>query len=255
MKRFLSVSTIVAAAMLLLIPAVFCNSAIAQSKKKSKKTEQQFEKSSSKLKRAVALGESQKDSAGEAIKAEAVTLPNGWKLTPVGKQFKLGDLPLNMAVSPNQKWLAVTNNGYGRQCIQLFNTKEERETDNVTIPMSWYGICFSPDSKTLYASGGNENKIRIYSVSDDGKLAQADSIVMGKPWPNHISPSGIVISKKYSQLLVVTRRDNSIYIYGQSKNKNAELQNRNNKFGNNKSGNSSGEVYNQLIKKVSAGSE
>ncbi|MCI1720420.1 MAG: bifunctional YncE family protein/alkaline phosphatase family protein [Bacteroidales bacterium] len=250
MKKFLSVSSIAAAAMLLIMPAVFCNYATAQSKKKSRKTEQQFEKSSSKLKRAVALGESQKDSAGEAIKAEAVTLPNGWKLTPVGKQFKLGDLPLNMAVSPNQKWLAVTNNGYGRQCIQLFNTKEERETDNVTIPMSWYGICFSPDSKTLYASGGNENKIRIYSVSDDGKLAQADSIVMGKPWPNHISPSGIVISKKYGQLLVVTRRDNSIYIYGQSKNKNAELQNRNNK-----SGNSSGEVYNQLIKKVSAGSE
>lgn len=52
---------------------------------------------------------------------------------------------------------------------------------------------------SLYASGGNENKIKnIYSISDEGKLAQTDNIVMGKPWPNHISPSGIVISKIWS---------------------------------------------------------
>ena len=35
--------------------------------------------------------------------AEPVSLPNGWKLTPAGKQLPLGDLPLNMAVSPHGK--------------------------------------------------------------------------------------------------------------------------------------------------------
>ena len=179
----------------ILLPASLSNSAIAQNK------------------RALMFGKMQKDSSGLSLTAEPVTLPNGWKLTPAGKQFKLGDLPLNMAVSPDQKWIAVTNNGYGRQCLQLFSTKKESETDNVTINMSWYGLCFSPDSKTLYASGGNENKIRIYSISQEGKLKQTDSIVMGDPWPNHISPAGMVISKKYGKLLVVTRRDNSIYVY------------------------------------------
>ncbi len=28
-----------------------------------------------------------------------ITLSNGWKLSPVGKSFTLGDLPLNIAVS------------------------------------------------------------------------------------------------------------------------------------------------------------
>lgn len=152
-------------------------------------------------------------SAMQAQKADPVLLPNGWRLTPAGKQFPLGDLPLNMAISPNKHWLAVTNNGYGRQCIQIFDTKTEKMTDDVEIRMSWYGLCFSPDNKKLYASGGNENKIRIYSVSPQGKLAQTDSIVMGERWPNKISPSGIVIAPKQNQLLVVTRFDNSFYIY------------------------------------------
>ena len=45
------------------------------------------------------------------INASQVALPNGWKLSPVGKLLPLGDLPLNMAVSPSGKLLAVTNNG------------------------------------------------------------------------------------------------------------------------------------------------
>jgi len=144
--------------------------------------------------------------------AEPVTLPNGWHLTPVGKQFPLGDLPLNMAVSPNKRWLAVTNNGYGRQCVQLFDTKKEEMTCDVTIPKSWYGLCFYGNKK-LYASGGNDNMIRIYSVSSEGKLAQTDSIVMGKPWPTKISPTGIVIAPHRKMLFVVTKQDYCLYIY------------------------------------------
>jgi len=196
-----------------LLQASLSNLAVAQNKRKNNKEEQKLQKQDTKLKKALKFGNIQNDSSGVSLTAEAVTLPNGWKLTPAGKQFRLGDLPLNMAVSPDQKWIAVTNNGYGRQSLQLFNTKKEVESDNVTINMSWYGLCFSPDSKTLYASGGNENKIRIYSISQEGRLKQTDSIVMGKPWPNHISPAGMVISEKYGKLLVVTRRDNSIYVY------------------------------------------
>ena len=37
-----------------------------------------------------------------------VSLPNGWRLTPAGKQLPLGDLPLNIAVSPSGKLAAVS---------------------------------------------------------------------------------------------------------------------------------------------------
>lgn len=145
--------------------------------------------------------------------AQPVMLPNGWKLTPAGQHLPLGDLPLNMAVSPNKRWLAVTNNGYGRQCVKVFDTKTRQEVDDKTLSTSWYGLCFSPNGKRLYVSGGNNNDIKIFSVSNQGKLALTDSIVMGKKWPVRISPSGMAVNPKNGDLYVVTRWNNSLYVY------------------------------------------
>ena len=149
-----------------------------------------------------------------AQQAEPVKLPNGWNLTPAGRQFPLGDLPLNMAVSPDNHWLAVTNNGYGRQCIQLFDVTQQKQTADITIKKSWYGLCFSPDNRNLYASAGNDNQVKIYTVSIKGEMNLTDSIVMGKGWDNQrISPSGLAICPRNGNLYVVTRWDNSLYIY------------------------------------------
>lgn len=150
---------------------------------------------------------------GFAQTSMPVTLPNGWKLTPAGKNLPLGDLPLNMTLSPNGRWMAITNNGYGRQCIKIFDTKKEIEVADQTIHASWYGLCFSPNGRYLYASGGNDNQINFYQVSKAGKIQLADSIVMGKKWPKRISPSGIAVQPKSGDLYVVTRWDNSMYIY------------------------------------------
>jgi YVTN family beta-propeller protein len=151
--------------------------------------------------------------AQQALKADTVMLPNGWQLTPAGKQLPLGDLPLNIAVSPNKRWLAVTNNGYGRQCVQMFDTKKETMTADITLAKSWYGLCFAPDNKRLYVSGGNDNIIWIYNVTNKGGLQKSDSIVMGKPWPVHISPTGMIIIPRKNQIAVVTKHDYSLYIY------------------------------------------
>src|SRR5882757_8302510 len=49
---------------------------------------------------------------------KAVLLPNGWTLSPAGRSLRLGDLPLNIAVSSSKKLMAVTNNGQSVQSIQ-----------------------------------------------------------------------------------------------------------------------------------------
>ena len=64
-----------------------------------------------------------------SIESKRVRLPNGWSLTPVGSSRSLGDLPLNMVVSPSGKYVAITNNGQGAQSIQLFDAKSQRELD------------------------------------------------------------------------------------------------------------------------------
>src|SRR5258705_6174417 len=83
-----------------------------------------------------------------------VSLQNGWSLAPVGNSLPLGDLPLNMAVSPSQKMLAVTNNGQSTQSIQLIDVENEKVLDQLVVPKLWYGLKFSSDGKFLYASGG-----------------------------------------------------------------------------------------------------
>src|SRR6476659_4465365 len=55
------------------------------------------------------------------MEIKRVHLPNGWSLTPVGKNLLIGDLPLNIAVSPTKKYIAVTNNGQSVQSMQLID--------------------------------------------------------------------------------------------------------------------------------------
>ena len=147
----------------------------------------------------------------QQLDAKRVLLPNGWGLTPVGKSLPLGDLPLNIAVSPSKKLMAVTNNGQSVQSIQLIDASKGKVLDVAITPKSWYGLKFSADSKTLYASGGNDNRILKYRVSKN-KLELIDSILLGKKWPERISPAGIDIDDARSLLYVVTKENNALYI-------------------------------------------
>ena len=140
-----------------------------------------------------------------------LVLPNGWSLSPAGRSVEVGDLPLNIAISKSQKLMAVTNNGQGKQTIQLIDTKSEKILDNIEIPKSFYGLKFSADDKTLYASGGNDNWILKYEIVKS-KLKLNDSLILGKKWPNKISPVGIEIDDNRQLLYVVTKENNSFYI-------------------------------------------
>lgn len=143
--------------------------------------------------------------------SKTVELPNGWKLTPAGKSMPLGDLPLNMEISPSAKYVAVTNNGHGKQTIELIDIRSQKKIDSVVIARSWYGLKFSADEKYLYASGGHNNRIMKYELRKE-KLILIDSIVLGKPWPERIGPAGITIDEKRQRLYVVTREDKSLYL-------------------------------------------
>jgi YVTN family beta-propeller protein len=145
------------------------------------------------------------------LESHAVSLPNGWRLTPVGKQLPLGDLPLNIAVSPSGKLAAVTNNGESDQTIQLIDLEKDVVLDSIIIGKSWLGLTFSDDGKYLYASGGNDNKIFRYLINNN-RLSVNDSIVLGKPWPEKISVAGIALDDHKNRLYAVTKENNSIYV-------------------------------------------
>jgi len=110
-----------------------------------------------------------------------VQLPNGWSITPIGKQIALDDLPLNIAVSKHHRYAAVTNNGQSIQSIQLLDAKSETVLDRFEMSRSWGGLIFSADEKSLYASGGDNNWI-LHFLIQNNKLVIADTIRLGNPW-------------------------------------------------------------------------
>ncbi len=147
----------------------------------------------------------------EQVEKNKITLPNGWGLTPIGRNFPLGDLPLNLVVSKSAKLMAVTNNGQSVQSIQLIDPKTETVLDTKIIGKSWYGLAFSDDAKKLYASGGHDNFILVYGINQN-TLSNPDTIVLGKKWPNKVGPAGIAIDDDRHLMYVVTKENNKLYI-------------------------------------------
>jgi len=146
------------------------------------------------------------------IESGRVSLPNGWKLTPIGKMLPVGDLPLNIAVSPSRKMIAVTNNGQSDQCIHLINPEKMQLLDSVIIAKGWLGLTFSKDGKYLYASGGNDNWIMRYQIKSN-RMVPSDTLVVGKRWPEKISIAGIAVDDRQQFLYAVTKENNSLYVF------------------------------------------
>lgn len=146
------------------------------------------------------------------LSKKRITLFNGWSLTPVGKNLPLEDMPLNIAVSPSGKYVAVTNNGFGKQSITMVDTKGEKVLDNSAITSALVGLKFSSDGRHLYVSGGYSDKIFIYSIIDN-KLEKKDSIVLGSPWPKgKIGIMGLDVDNARNSIYAVTKEDDALYI-------------------------------------------
>jgi DNA-binding beta-propeller fold protein YncE len=141
---------------------------------------------------------------------QQTVLPNNWKLSPIGKQLPLEDLPLNIVVSPNKKYAAITNNGQSTQGIHLVDIAKQTILDYATTPKSWYGLAFSQNNQFLYASGGNDNWILKYAIGSN-KLKLVDSIKLGEKWPVRISPTGLCINDATNTMYVVSKENNSLY--------------------------------------------
>jgi DNA-binding beta-propeller fold protein YncE len=159
------------------------------------------------------LGISQPKSQSLAgqLASKRVTLPNGWKLSPHGKSVSLGDLPLNLVVSPNKSYMVATNNGQSVQSLQLFNVKKGEIVDSKEIPKSWYGLKIASDNKTIYASGGNDNVILHFEIEND-QLVSKGKIALSNILKDNISPAGMDLDNATGILYVVTKDNNKLYL-------------------------------------------
>ncbi len=146
-------------------------------------------------------------------------LPNGWRLSPVGDQVEIGELPLNMVVTNNGRYAITSNSGLGKNSLSVVDVKEKKLVQTYVLKETWYGLAFNGDDSKLFVSASNENFIYVFNFND-GKLSIQDSILLGKPYPKeNISVTGLNFIKSKNLLLAVSKESNSLYVCDVNSNK------------------------------------
>jgi YVTN family beta-propeller protein len=107
-------------------------------------------------------------------------LPNGWKIAPAGRHSQVGDLPLNMVWSPDGRYLIVTNNGWSKPTLTIFDTANFYIKTAVPVDHAWLGLAWHPDGKRLFSSGAAMNLVNEFAW-DGSSLKQASRIVLKEP--------------------------------------------------------------------------
>jgi DNA-binding beta-propeller fold protein YncE len=112
----------------------------------------------------------------------AIRLPNQWAIRPAGRQLELGDFPVNTALHPSGRWLAVLHAGYGPHEVTIVGLEPERQrvVSRVVLEQTFVGLCFAPDGKTLFASGGEFDLVHAFAFAD-GYLSQPRKLPVSKP--------------------------------------------------------------------------
>src|SRR3954463_11273655 len=144
----------------------------------------------------------------------AQRLPTGARLDPAGVSYDLGSMPLAMALSPEKNRVIVLLNGWREQGIQVVERSSGRVLQKIPLPAVFLGLAFSPDGRSLYVSGGNEDLIYRFDWRD-GRAALADSIVLAARQPRKDGthyPAGIAISRDGRTLYVAENLADSLAV-------------------------------------------
>jgi DNA-binding beta-propeller fold protein YncE len=141
-------------------------------------------------------------------------LPTGVRLDPVGVFIDLGSMPVGMAVAPEGDRIVVILSGWREQGIQVIDLKSMRVTQTLPQEAAFFGIAFSQDGRTVYASGGNDDSIFCYSWNGTAAAFER-KIVLGKQKPDKTGsryPAGIAASRNGKLLYVAENVGDSLAV-------------------------------------------
>jgi YVTN family beta-propeller protein len=130
----------------------------------------------------------------------SVLLPNQWSLRPVGRQIELGDFPVNVAVHPGGRFVAVLHSGYSEHQILVVDLLLAQVVSRFTLHEAFYGLAFSEDGKTLVSSGAGDEVIHVFGF-EQGKLFNHVKIKLREPKTRGV-PAGLAIESGDGDLFV-----------------------------------------------------
>ena len=143
-------------------------------------------------------------------RAGTVVLPNGWSLKPAGRQVRLGDLPVQIAVHPSEPILAILHAGYGEHEVVTASATTGKIIGRVSLPSSFSGLVWSHNGKQLFVGGGFDDKIYRFEQAEgllSNKAVLSYSRTAGE---NRHVPAGMVLSRDGKTLYVAAAFGHSV---------------------------------------------
>jgi YVTN family beta-propeller protein len=112
-------------------------------------------------------------------------IPNGRFITPVGKSIVTAPHPYGLTLSPDGNTAVTANSGTNPLSITIIRNilsenPEVRQvpptptTDVGVLASVFMGLAISPDNKTVYVAGGQENKIYMFDLETGEKKGFID---------------------------------------------------------------------------------
>ena len=152
-----------------------------------------------------------KDGFTHIDKTGKTILPSGRYVTPAGSTIQITNDPFGMALSPDGSKTVTLHNGVFTiiNNATLNNTRVPSYDNSIPSPLSkgsFLGVAFSPDSKTVFLSGGDNGAVIVYDID---KLQKLDSIslngtVNGVDYEDSFT-SDLLLNESNNELLVLDR--------------------------------------------------
>lgn len=150
-----------------------------------------------------------------------IVVPTNQVLSPIGRQVDFAGRPVDVALSPDKRWLAVLN----RDDVVMIDVEAgivvHKQDFAPKSGTSYKGIVFAPDGKRIFASSVR-GTIGVFDVRADGTLKTATSLNIG-PLETagarrargirrevNALPAGLAISEDGKTLWIALNRANAL---------------------------------------------
>ena len=139
----------------------------------------------------------------------SILVPTNQLLRPAGFQIQFSGRPVDLALSPNGKWMAVLNKNH----LELIQINDRTIFQRLEIKKggSYNGVTFSEDGRRIYVSQ-SRNHIFIAKMNDNNVLNWSDEIKFPKAKVGgHPVPGAIILELKFCRVCFFSVNKYSAY--------------------------------------------
>lgn len=153
------------------------------------------------------------DESNQMLGEQGYLLPNGWTITPTGRQVDVPDLPTKVVVAPAGVHAFVLTSGWNDHGVSVIDLGHNQKTQTVKLKTSWLGMALNASDDRLYVSGGTRPVIEVMAYDAGQRAAplqhlpaiQLDTARVSKPYLG-----GIAVGSKGGFLYVADAHGQSL---------------------------------------------